>query len=94
MSFLNTQEHATARGIPVISSQLHREDSLEEIYKQLLSRTDVQNIINRLESSGEFYSVDTQGKTSEEVVEETMETINEELAAEEANIEESQETTE
>ena len=34
------------------------------------------------------------GKTSEEVVEETMETINEELAAEEANIEESQETTE
>ena len=66
MSFLNTQEHATARGIPVISSQLHREDSLEEIYKQLLSRTDVQNIINRLESSGEFYSVDTQGKTSEE----------------------------
>ena len=35
-----------------------------------------------------------EGKTSEEVVEETMETINEELAAEEANIEESQETTE
>ena len=34
------------------------------------------------------------GKTSEEVVEETMETINEELAAEEANTEESQETTE
>lgn len=35
-----------------------------------------------------------EGKTSEEVVEETMETINEELAAEEANIEESQETAE
>ena len=35
-----------------------------------------------------------EGTTSEEVVEETMETINEELAAEEANIEESQETTE
>lgn len=35
-----------------------------------------------------------EGKTSEEVVEETMETINEELAAEEADIEESQETTE
>ena len=34
------------------------------------------------------------GKTTEDVVEETMETINEELAAEEANIEESQETTE
>lgn len=35
-----------------------------------------------------------EGKTSEEVVEETMETINEELAAEEANTEESQETAE
>ena len=35
-----------------------------------------------------------EGKTSEEVVEETMETINEELAAEEADSEESQETTE
>ena len=35
-----------------------------------------------------------EGKTSEEVVEETMETINEELAAEEASTEESQETTE
>ena len=34
------------------------------------------------------------GKTSEEVVEETMETINEELAAEEASTEESQETAE
>ena len=35
-----------------------------------------------------------EGKTSEEVVEETMETINEELAAEEASTEESQETAE
>ncbi len=35
-----------------------------------------------------------EGKTSEEVVEETMETINEELAAEETSTEESQETAE
>ena len=35
-----------------------------------------------------------EGTSSEEVAEETMETINEELAAEEANIEESQETAE
>ena len=35
-----------------------------------------------------------EGVASEEVAEETMETINEELAAEEANIQESQETTE
>ena len=35
-----------------------------------------------------------EGKTSEEVVEETMETINEELAAEEISTEESQETAE